>query len=108
MRAVGLFVSLPVSAAVLGATGGAAIGLAQWLVLRRWVARAALWMFASTLGYSLATFAGALGIIKESESVLVGADEGVGRRAMNGPDRFNWAGASPAQVLLVRTLSPQI
>ena len=44
---------LLVSGAAVGAIGGAALGVLQWLVLRRQLARAGWWIAASTVGWAV-------------------------------------------------------
>ncbi len=39
--------------ALIGAFGGASVGIAQWLVLRRQVARAGWWVLASIVGFAV-------------------------------------------------------
>ena len=44
---------LLVGGAAVGAIGGAALGVLQWLVLRRQLARAGWWIVASTIGWAV-------------------------------------------------------
>ena len=49
-----------VAGVVSGAVGGAAIGILQWLVLRRQVSGAGWWVLASTMGWAVGSGLGLL------------------------------------------------
>jgi hypothetical protein len=51
-------VALEVAFALSGALGGASVGIAQWLVLRRQVSRAGWWVLASSVGLAVGSVVG--------------------------------------------------
>jgi hypothetical protein len=58
--------------AVGGAVGGALIGIAQWLVLRKRVSRSGWWVLASIVGFAVG-FAVAIAMLDSMDGAAVGA-----------------------------------
>jgi len=57
---------------VVGALGGAVVGILQWLVLRRQVSRAGWWVLASTVGLGLSMAVAGAFLDMELVGLLVG------------------------------------
>ena len=76
--ALGEAVALYVFLTLIGAFGGASVGIAQWLVLRRQVARAGWWVLASIVGFALGfVVGGPLGSATTSRAVFTPVDVAV-------------------------------